>query len=139
MSLLRDTMGNVAEMTILVKYSPKREKNAWKYPACGWRCRFTENNRFSKLSTTHWTVHPNSFHRIIDNYASLPQLYQSCMREPLATDIKLTVIWFPSQMISFFFRVQLVHNSYALSDNLAKLLQSKKLSGISGKRNVDLT
>ena len=68
--ILRDTMGTVGEICVLVKYSLKREKMLGK---------LTENvegtfdsdeqqvTKLDKLCVTRWTVPGNFFKKVIDN------------------------------------------------------------------------
>ena len=68
-----------------------------------------------------WTFPADCFRGIIDNYAPLQQLYQSCMTKPLKTDVKSRVTGCLSPMERFKF-------PYALKiDNLMKLLPLEKL------------
>ena len=145
--LLKDAMGTAGEMAILVKFSPKREtilgdikENIERQHEDSEEDLFKADS-LSKLSTTRWTVRADCFRRIIDNYASLYQLWLSCLSQSLETDIKSRVTGCKSQMekFEFYFALQLSHKLYALTDNLSKTLQSHKMSALSGKRNAELT
>ena len=65
----------------------------------------------------------------------------SCLSQSLETDIKSRVTGCKSQMekFEFYFAVHLSHKVYAWTDNLSKILQSHKMSALSGKRNAELT
>ena len=72
--ILGDTMGTVGEITVLIKYSPKREK------MLGSLIENVEGleegqegkgDSLDKMSVTRWTVRANCFKKIINHYNSL--------------------------------------------------------------------
>ena len=93
--LLGDTIGTVGEITVLVKFSPKREKmlgdineNVEGLDQEGLEVR---RESLDKLCATHWTVRANCFQKIIDQYDSLQQLWDLCLQEKLTTDVRCNV------------------------------------------------
>ena len=71
-------MGSVGKITVLVKFSPKREKmfgdineNVERLNQEGLEVR---RESLRKLCATCWTVRANCFQKIIDQYDSLQQL-----------------------------------------------------------------
>ena len=76
-------MGTVGEITVLVKFSPKREKmlgdineNVEGLDQEGLEVR---KESLDKLGATRWTVRANCFQKIIDQYDSLQQLWDLCL------------------------------------------------------------
>ena len=90
--LLRHTMGAVGEITVLVKFSPKREKtlgdineNVEGFDQEGLE---VKRESLDKLCATRWTVRANCLQKIIDQYNSLQQLWDLCLQEKLTTDVR---------------------------------------------------
>ena len=107
--LLGDTMGTVGEITVLVKFSLKREKmlgdineNVEGLDQEGLEVR---RESLNKLCATGWTVRANCFQKIIDQYDSLQQLRDLCLQEKLTTDVRSRIIGCQAQMqsLKFFF------------------------------------
>ena len=65
-------MGTVGEITVLIKFSPKREKIlgaineniAFSSDGDG---DFEQATSLSKLSVTRWTIHANAFNKVCKN------------------------------------------------------------------------
>lgn len=139
--LLSDTMDTAGEITILIKFSPKRETmlNTLKEGI------IEEDGdaprSIMKLSTTRWTVRATSFQRILDNYILLYNLWSECLKENLTKEVKSRIIGCKSQMESFafYFGLKLGKLLYSHTDNLSKTLQSEKMSAVGGKRLASLT
>ena len=144
--ILNDTMGTVSEICILVKYSPKRERMLGEIQS---NIEGIEDTNYTqgvitidKLCPTRWTVKANCFKKVLDLYDQLWELFQSCLAEgKLVTDVKSRIIGCQSQMTNFkfFYGLQLGYTLYALTDNLSKAMQSKKMSAISSQRLANLT
>ena len=142
--ILRDTMGTVGEIYVLVKYSSKREKMLGK---------LTENvegtfdrdeqqaTKLDKLCVSRCTVRANCLKKIIGNCKPLLKLWKKSLEEKLDADMKSRIIGCKKQMESFkfYFGFQLDHKLYAHIDNLSKTLQQEKMSAIKGKSLADLT
>ena len=145
--LLQDT-STVGEICILVKYSPKREKMLGDIKE-NIDARFDEDaleDHYSippldKLCVTRWTVRGKCFEKIILNYEILMQLWDLCLSEPLATEVKARIIGCKKQMsfFSFFFGLYLGQRLFMITDNLSKTLQYEKMSAVSSKNCASLT
>ena len=62
-------------------------------------------------------------------YVMLVQLWEVCLREPLATEVKAPIIGCCKQMslLSFFFALCLGERIFMITDNLSKTLQKTKM------------
>lgn len=142
--ILRDTMGTVGEICILVKYSPKREKLLGKIVE-NIEGEIPENDfcpgKLNKLSTTRWTVRATCFQKVIDNYEHLLRLWSECLTEKLDSETKSRIIGCQSQMtsFSFYFGLRLGQILFGMTDNLSKTLQKEKMSALSGINLSELT
>ena len=94
-----------------------------------------------KLCVTRWTVRGKCFGKIILNYDMLATLWEVCLREPLATEVKARIIGCKKQMslFSFFFGLCLGERLFMITDNLSKTLQNTKMSAVSSRKCADLT
>ena len=91
--IIRDTMGTVGEICVLVKYSPKRERmlgsimeNIEGEFEDG--VRTNHQSKLDKLCVTRWTVRAKCFKKILDNYEPLLQLWEESLEEKLDFDTK---------------------------------------------------
>ena len=91
--IIRDTMGTVGEICVLVKYSPKRERmlgsimeNIEGEFEDG--VRTNHQSKLDKLCVTRWTVRAKCFKKILDNYEPLLQLWEESLDEKLDFDTK---------------------------------------------------
>ena len=73
--LLSNIIGTVIEITVLVKYSPKREQLLGSILN---NLNYDDNNKdfklatsLSKLSLTRWTVRATTYMKVLTNYESL--------------------------------------------------------------------
>ena len=102
--ILQDTMGTAEEITILIKYSPKRENilgSIKEQIECQNDSDFHANNLL-KLSETRWTVRAVCFKRILDNYNVLWNVWKHCLQDgPMKTELKSRIIGVKIQMESF--------------------------------------
>ena len=144
--ILGDTMGTVGEITVPIKFSPKREKMLGSLIDNVEGVEETDKGdskgaSLDKLCATRWTVRANCFQKIIDRYSSLQQLWEACLEESLTRDVRSRIIGCQCQMktFAFFFGLCLGQRLYSLTDNLSKALQNEKLSAVSGHRIALLT
>ena len=102
--ILRDTMGTAEEITILIKYSPKRENilgSIKEQIECENDSDCHANN-LVKLSETRWTVRAVCFKRFLDSYNVLWNVLKHCLQnEQMKTELKSRIIGFKTQMESF--------------------------------------
>ena len=139
-------MGTVGEITVLIKFSPKREEimgslidnieGAEENDECE-----SMGVLLGRLCVTRWNVRAKCFQKIIDHYNSLLQLWEACLEERLTRDVRSRIIECQSHMKTFvfFFGLCLGQRLYSLTDNLSKALQNKNLSAVSGHRLALLT
>ena len=142
--LLGDTMGTVGEITVLVKFSPKRENMLGDINENveGLDQERLEVRRESlyKLYATRWTLRANCFQKINDQYDSLQQLRDLCLQEKLTTDVTRIIGSHPQmQFFKFYFGLCLGQRTYSHTDNLSKALQSKILPATAALRLALLT
>ena len=143
--LLNDILGVVGEITILVKYSPKRENLLGTVQQ---NLQFDEEKEdeigvtsFSKLCVTRWTVRATTYMKVLSNYDPLLNLWDVCLQDKLDKEIRARIIGCKSQMktFEFFYGLNLSHKVYSLTDNLSKALQKESMSALEGQRNANLT
>ena len=79
--ILRDTMGTAEEITILIKYSPKRESilGSIKEQTESENDSDFHANNLLKLSETRWAVCAVCLKRILDNYNVLWNVWKHCL------------------------------------------------------------
>ena len=145
-AILRDTLGTVAEICVLVKYSPKREKILGNIMEniegdFGDGTRIDHRSKLDKLCVTRWTVRAKCYKKILDNYEALLQLWNEALEENLDIDTKSRIGGCKKQMemFAFYFGLSLSQRFYAITDNLSKTLQKEKMSALQGKELADLT
>ena len=109
-AILRDTLGTVAKICVLVKYSPKREKmlgnimeNIEIEGDFGDGTRIDHWNKLDKLCVTRWTVRAKCYTKILDNYEALLQLWNEALKENLDIDTKSRIGGCKKQMEMFAF------------------------------------
>ena len=137
--LLTDAMNVVREISILIKFSQKREKlDGIKIEEYG--------NHYPvgvlKLSTTRWSLRAKCFQGTLDNYQALNELWDLCLEKSgLTPDVKARIIGSQSQMSTFalLFGISLGKLIFSHTDNLSKTLQDIKMSALSCKNVVDFT
>ena len=143
--LLNDIVGVVGEITILVKYSPKRENLLGKIQE---NLQFDEEKddeievtSLSKLCVTRWTVRATTYKKVLSNYDPLLNLWDVCLQDKLDKEIRSRIIGCESQMktFEFFYGLHLSHKIYSLTDNLSKTLQKESMSALEGQRIANLT
>ena len=142
--ILGDTMGTVGEITVLIKYSPKREKMLGSLIDSVEGLEESQEDKGDSLdliSVTRWTVRANCFKKIIDHYNSLQQLWEDCLQENLTRDVRSRIIGCQAQMktFSFLFGLCMGQRLYCHTDNLSKALQNENMSTVSDHRLALLT
>ena len=94
-------MGVSEEITVLIKYSPKRENllGQLKDPTDCDSEEVIKVISLMKLSETQWAIRTECFKRILDNYDILISVWDHCLRnENLQTDLKSRIICVTAQM-----------------------------------------
>ena len=143
-SLINDVMGTVAEITISVKYSPKREQILQSIKEM---FEFVDDNEYdttvtiSKLCVTRWTVRATTSMKVLSNYAQLMKLWEICLQETLTREVRSRIIdcQFQMKLFKFFYNVHLSYKLYLITDNLSKSLQKESMSAIKGQKIVQTT
>ena len=130
---------------IIVKYSPKREKMLGEMSSnievMDPDVDLDDGTSLEKLSETRWTVRASCFQKIIDCYSNLQSLWDLCLAENLAKEVRSRIIGCQAQMkkFSFFFGLCLGQRLFSLTDNLSKTLQKESMSAVSVHRLAMLT
>ena len=146
--ILNDVMGAVGEISMLVKYSPKRENmlgeiklnvdadideealdDDEKVPS------------LDKLCITRWMIRGKCFEKIQMNYIALMKLWDEYLQEGLLnTEVKAYIMGCKNQMSKFyfFFGLCLGQRLFLLTDYLSKALQSEKVSVVSSQNMASL-
>ena len=138
--LLKDTIGIVGEICVLVKFSPKRENLLGDLQEnIEGDFENEEEKRkpisLDKLCSTRWTVRAKCYQKIIDIYDKITELLDFSLKEGnLNTEVKGRVIGCLKQMkeFDFYYGLMLSQRLYALTDNPSKTLQNKNMPAISG-------
>ena len=124
-------MRNVGEITVLVKYSPKRE------PMLGTikdnfetedEDVFDNTTTLSELCVTRWTVRATALRKVLTNYSQLIPHNFICLQENLDRETRSRIIGCQAQMKLFkvFYGMHLSYKLYSITDNLSKTLQRKE-------------
>ena len=117
------------EICRLVKYSPKRNNAFDQIKAdCNDETAFSVGIR--KFCTTRWTVRGESISSIIENYNVLKQLWDECLEQKNAPDIKGRIIGVNTQMSKYklLFGLCLCERIFKITDNLIKTIQYENMS-----------
>ena len=142
--LLNDVMGTVGEITVLVKYSPKREKILGTIKdnfEIEDEDAFDQTTTLSKLCVTRWTVRATTFMKVLSNYGQLMKLWEVCLQGNLDRETRSRINGCESQMklFKFFYGMHLSYKLYSITDNLSKTLQNENMSAVEGQRIAHLT
>ena len=143
--VLRDTLDTVGEMCVLIKFSPKREKQLeeiQKNVEVASSEDVGDVIKLDKLCLTRWTVRAKCLAKVIELYDCLFTLFDECIQEgKLSVDIKSRIIGCIAQMkkFDFYFGITLGKTLYGLSDNLSKALQIKSMSALNSQKMAELT
>ena len=143
-TLLNDVMGTVAEITISVKYSPKREQILRSIKEM---FEFVDDDEYdttvtiSKLCVTRWTVRATTSMKVLSNYAQLMKLWEICLQETLTREVRSRIIdcQFQMKLFKFFYGMHLPYKLYLITDNLSKSLQKESMSAIEGQKIAQMT
>ena len=130
-TILRDVMGIVGEICVLVKYSFKRKKMLGslvenKVGECekSWR---SDKQKLDKLCVRRWTIRTKRFKKILDNCKFLLGLWVLSLKENLDFDSKLRIRGFKNQvkLFKFYFSLNLSQRLYAITNNLSRIYNRK--------------
>ena len=108
-TILRNTLGTVAEICVLVKYSPKSEKMLESIME-NIKGEFEEQpktdhpSKLDKLCVTRWTIRGKCFKKILDNYEPLLQLWKESLKGDLDFETKLRIIG--CKIVHILFRIE---------------------------------
>ena len=84
--MLSDLMDTAGKISVLIKFSLKREKLLEKLKKQIKTSEQITPNKITKLSTTKWTVRVSALLRIIENYSYVMELWNECLaNEKLTT------------------------------------------------------
>ena len=118
---LKDTMGTVGEICILLKYSPKRENLLGEIQSnnegitAGEEFVKRKVTTLDKLCPTRWTVRANCYQEIIYNYESLVELWQTSLKNgKLVFDAKSRITGCLAQSSLDFTMASILHTSSIL-------------------------
>ena len=138
--LLGNVMGTVAEITTLVKYSPKREQLLGSVKENieiehGDNDALDRGESLSKFCATRWTVRATTMRKVMTNHQLLFDIWDLCLEENLDRETLSRIVGCQSQMTTFrfFYGLNFSYTVYSLTDNLLKTLQSENMSAIEGK------
>ena len=144
--LMRNTMDTISEISILVKYSPKRENilETMKLGEYIEARNISEENaqsppgKVQQFSFTRWTVRNRAFKAIRENYVYLLQLFEYCLdaERNMEAKMKARILGCKTQMetFDFFFGLQIGIDIYSMTEGLSKTLQGQKVSLLDGTR-----
>ena len=129
--LFKNSLSYSEELLILFKKSPKREhlfKDIKKST-------LDESPGLKSFSRTRWTVKGESLSRIISNYQVIYQALKESYENETKADMKSRIngVMYQMRQFDFFFSITLAKELLLITDNLAKLLQTKDLSALEGK------
>ena len=125
-SILKNTIGTVGEICILVKFSPKRE-NIFRNLQQNVIGDFSDLEKghqamtLDKLCPTRWTVRGKCDKKIIGTYNALFELWRHTWDEGrLTTDVKARIIGCYNQMrkFDFYFGLHLGQKFYSLTESI---------------------
>ena len=111
--ILSDIMGTMAEITTLVKYSPKRQnmlgviKHYFEFENSD-DIEAERSIGLTKLCVTRWTVRATAFKRVMDNYEALYKLWDDCLEGNLNRETSSRIIGCQSQTTQFRFFLPLI-------------------------------
>ena len=134
--LLSDVIDTVGEITVLVKYSPKREQLLGSIQS---NIECDENDEslgqptsLSKLCVTRWTVRATTYMKVLTNYDSLMKLWDISLQGSLDRETRARIIGCQAQMTSFefFYGLNLAYRLYSVTDNLSKTIQKESFSAL---------
>ena len=116
-TLLNDVMGAVAEITILVKYSPKREqflgfiKEMFEFVDDD---EYDQKMAITKVCVTRRAVRATTFMKVLSSYAQLMKLCEICLQETLTREVCSRIIscQFQRKLFKFFYGVHLSYKLY---------------------------
>eukprot|EP00117_Sycon_ciliatum_P039495 scpid76784/ scgid29186/ len=131
-AIMQDALDVVAEISKMLKKSPKRDALFEKLKADI----APECPGFRVLCPTRWTVRAASLQRVLDNYQVLTAVWAEATQCKLDTEMKSRIIGVDTHMHKFEFLFGVSIGSCLLrhTDNLSRSLQQKSLSAAEGQR-----
>ena len=135
--LMKSSLEVVAEISKLIKKSPKRDSIFQKLKSD----LAPDTPSFRVLCPTRWTVHAASLQSVLDNYEVLLGVWNDALSSKLDGEMRARIIGVDTQMhtFDFLFGVSLGNLLLRHTDNLSKSLQKKSLSAAEGQRLASLT
>ena len=135
--LMKSALEAVAEISKLIKKSPKRDALFQKLKSE----LATESPGFRTLCPTRWTVRAACLQSVLDNYKVLLGTWSVTQSSQLDGEMRARIIGVDSQMhtFDFLFGISLGNLLLRHTDNLSKSLQQKSLSAAEGQRLAKLT
>ena len=136
--LINDVLEIVAEITKLIKFSPKREQLLGAVKEIDNDDSLEQNDSLTKLCTTRWTVRANAFNKVINNFGPLFKLWNIFLGGKLDKETRSHILGCKSQMkeFRFFFGINSAYRMYSTTDNLSKALQRETTSSIEGQETA---
>ena len=134
--IIQSAFDTVAEMSKLVKKSPKRDAIFQKLKSE----LAPDTPGFRVLCPTRWTVRVATLQSIVDNYEVLLSLWEESLASRLDTEMRARILGVQAQMSTFDFLFGVIVGSTILrhTDNLSKTLQQKTLSAAEGQHLASL-
>ena len=135
--LMKSALEVIAEMSKLIKRSPKRDSMFQKLKSE----LAPDSPGFRVLCPTRWTVHAASLQSVLDNYEVLFGVWKEAQSSQLDVEMRARIIGVDTQMhtFNFLFGISLGNLLLRHTDNLSKSLQHKSLSAAEGQRLAKLT
>ena len=135
--LLRDTLDTTAEISKLLKYSPRRDTMFEKLK----NDMSPDAPNFRTLCPTRWTVKAQSLNSVLKNYSTFIQFWEDAKDAAKDTDTRVRITGIQAQMQQFDYLFGLIVGSCVLghTDNLSKTLQNPKLTAAEGQNIANRT
>lgn len=135
--LMKSSLEVVAEISKLIKKSPKRDSVFQKLKSD----LAPDTPGFRVLCPTRWTVRAASLQSVLDNYEVLLGVWNDALSSKLDGEMRARIIGVDTQMHTFDFLFGITLGNLLLrhTDNLSKSLQIKSLSAAEGQRLASLT
>ena len=134
--IIQSAFDTVAEMSKLVKKSPKRDAIFQKLKSE----LAPDTPGFRVLCPTRWTVRAATLQSIVDNYEVLLSLWEESLASRLDTEMRARILGVQAQMSTFDFLFGVIVGSTILrhTDNLSKTLLQKTFSAAEGQHLASL-
>ena len=134
---MSDALRNCQEISVLLKYSPKRDALFRKIKAEI----APESTGFRILCPTRWTVRGKYLQSIYENYVFLRTMWDECLQTVKQPDIKARINGVKTQIekFNFFFGIQFGERILKHTDNLSRALQNGAYSAAEGQIVAELS